>query len=197
MKRYYLTLLCLAILSLVTSCGGKGKNSGNGFPENFGSIGDSGRVAYMMKNTTPDSVARFICASALGRVEGSRIDTLALATAYAYENYKGEELETFGAEYERFVSALSLADRMKIYALGGTEDPQGLGLQLGLEYMQTIRDNNMSAEDVEKELAEFKKACADDPDTYERFLIGFKTVLKADNGKDMPKEIYDKFINYD
>lgn len=168
----------------------------NIFPENFGEIGDAGRVAYMMKQTTPDSVARFICASALGNVEGSRIDTLALATAYAYENYNGADVNTFGTEFDRYVSSLSLADRMRIYAMAGTEDPQGLGLKLGLEYMQTIRDNNMTVEEVEKELMEFKKACANDSDTYQRFLIGFKTVLQADHGKDMPQEIYDKFINY-
>lgn len=195
MKRK-MTLAAPALALLLTACGGKGKRQAGEFPENFNTIGDAGRVAYVMRNATPDSVARFICLGALGRVEGARIDTMAMATAYAYEHYKGEDLDAFGVEYDRFVAALSLADRMKIYALAGSEDPQGLGLQLGLEYTQMIRDKNMDVKAVEKELAEFKKACASDPDTYERFLIGFKTALKADNGTDLPAGVYEKFIDY-
>ncbi len=73
----------------VCSCGGK--NGSGDFPDNFGTIGDAGRVSYMMKNVTPDSVARFICDAALGKVEGARIDSLPTATLYAYEHYKNTD----------------------------------------------------------------------------------------------------------
>ncbi len=150
-----------------------------------------------MKNTTPDSVARFICRAALGQIEGVRIESLGIATSYAYEKYNGKDLDSFGDEYDSFVASLPLADKMRMYAMAGVVDPQGLGLQLGLEYMQSIREKNLSVGDVEKELKAFKTACGGDSTTYERFLIGFKTVLEADKGKDMPKAIYDKFINYE
>lgn len=86
---------------------------------------------------------------------------------------------------------------MRLRALVGAEDPQGLGLTLGLEYMNQIRVKGMTADQVLEELKELKKASADDPDTYARFLIGFRTVLRYDKNSDMPKEIYTRFLEYD
>ncbi len=141
-------------------------------------------------------MARFIIYASLGRVEGAKIDTLAIATNYAYEHLKGSDLEDFSIAYENLVESLPLADKMKVYKLGGSEDAQGLGYRLGLEYVTTIREGNMTVADIEKELAAFRAACANDTDTYRRFLIGFKTVLRIDSGKDLPRDVYDKFINY-
>ena len=58
-----------------------------------------------MKNTTPDSVARFICRAALGQVKGAGIESLGVATSYAYEKYSGNDLDSFGDEYDNFVSS--------------------------------------------------------------------------------------------
>ncbi len=196
MTRYFLIVAFLTIVSLSGCKGGK-EDTGGGFPANFNELADTARVSYVMKNTTPDSVARFICRAALGQIEGARIESLGIATSYAYEKYNGKDLDSFGDEYDSFVASLPLADKMRMYAMAGVVDPQGLGLQLGLEYMQSIREKNLSVGDVEKELKAFKTACGSDSTTYERFLIGFKTVLEADKGKDMPKAIYDKFINYE
>ncbi len=196
MKRYiFIVAVCACVI--ICSCKGGRKDAGTGFPTDFNSLPDTARVAFVMKNTTPDSVARFICLGALGRLKDAKIDNLGIATSYAYEKYTGKDLDSFGAEYDSFVASLPLADKMRMYAMAGVEDPQGLGLQLGLEYMQSIREKNLTVEDVEKELKAFKTACGNDSDTYKRFLIGFRTVLEADRGKDMPKVIYDKFINYE
>lgn len=97
--------LCGAVVS-VCSCGGK--NGSGDFPDNFGTIGDAGRVSYMMKNVTPDSVARFICDAALGKVEGARIDSLPTATLYAYEHYKNTDLASFAAQYDAYSQSLPL-----------------------------------------------------------------------------------------
>ena len=51
-------------------------------------------------------------------------------------------------------------------------------------------------DDVERELAEFRKACGADSATYRRFIVGFKTVLNVDRGVDVPRDIYNRFINY-
>ncbi len=196
MKKKFVLSVSMALLVL-TGCGkGKGSNDAS-YPENFGEIGDAGRVAYLMTKATPDSVARFICYASLHPTKDVRVDSMAIATNYAYEHYKGDDLEKFGIAIDDFVASLDLADKMKIYALSGTEDPQGLGYQLGLEYMADIRDKHLSADQVEKELLAFKKACANDSDTYNRFIIGFRTVLKLDQGKDMPPAIYERFINWE
>ena len=181
-------------LIMLAGCGGKKKGEGS-FPENFGTIGDAGRVEYMMRNVSPDSLAGFIIYGSLGKVEGARIDTLAIATSYAYDHLKGEALDQFGARYDAIANTLQLADKMKIYAQAGIEDPQGLGYRLGLEYLSTIRDNHLDVKAIKQELEAFRKACANDTDTYRRFMIGFRTVLKVDSGRDVSREVYDTFTN--
>lgn len=191
-------LFSLSIVLSITllSCRGGKTNKADAFPENFNQLTDTAKVSYVMKNATPDSVARFICRASLGQIKYAKIESIGIATNYAYEKYAGDNLDLFGNTYDSYIANLPLADKMRIYALAGTEDPQGLGLQLGLEYLQSIRENNLKPEDVEKELQAFKKACENDPETYQRFLVGFKTVLKADKNNDMPAGIYDRFINY-
>lgn len=195
MKKTFLLALAALALAGAVSCG-KGKDKAPVYPENFNNIGDAGRVAWMIRNATPDSVARFIIYGSLGRVDGARIDTLAIATNAAYEKLKGDDLDKFGAEYESIMAGLSLADKMRVYAAAGTEDPQGLGYRLGLEYLATVRDGSKSVKDVKQEIDAFRDACGKDTSTYRRFLIGFKTVLRVDSGKDVNREIYNTFINY-
>ncbi len=195
--RRSLFIAIAGVAAVLAACKGGKSDAGESFPANFNGLPDTARVAYVMKNTTPDSVARFICRAALGQVKGAGIESLGVATSYAYEKYSGNDLDSFGDEYDNFVSSLPLADKMRMYVMAGVEDPQGLGLQLGLEYMQSVRENNLSVDDVKRELKAFKQACGNDSNTYKRFIIGFRTVLEADSGRDMPKAIYDNFINYE
>lgn len=196
MKKTMLWGALIGAAALVASCGGK-SDSGSDFPSNFATIGDAGRVQYMLGRVAPDSLARFIIYGALGRIDGARIDTLAIATNHAYERLRGDDLDKFSSEYDAVVEGLPLADKMKIYKLGGSEDPQGLGYRLGLEYMTSIRDGGKTAEEVERELKEFKKVCGTDTAMYRRFIIGFHTVLEVDHGTDVSEEIYNKFVNYE
>ena len=188
----FLTVLLLGTVA----CGGRGDGNGS-LPPEFESRTDADKVAYMMKQASPDSVARFICNAALGRVPGARIDSINMATLYAYENYKDSTLVAFSEEFDRYSSALPLADKMRIYAMAGTVDPQGLGYQLGLDYMNDIRERKMSVQDIRAEQKAFKAACGADHDTYSRFLIGFKTVLRLDSVDRKHPDVYRAFINYD
>lgn len=194
MKKHSVTIALLALI--LASCGGQHKK-GTGYPENFKSIGDEGRVEYMIRNAPVDSVARFIIYGALGRNPDAPVDTLAIATNYAYEVLTGDSLVKFSTEYESLLDSLPLGDKMKVYMLAGVEDPQRLGYELGLTYMTSIRDKSLTVGQIENELKEFKKACANDTATYRRFLIGFRTVLKLDHDIDVPDEVYRKFINYE
>lgn len=178
----------------IVSCSSRQK-SDSPYPENFNSIGDAGRVDYMIKHVSPDSVARFIIHTSLGHNPGVRIDTLAIATNHAYENLQGDALESFSTAYDGLVETLPLADKMKVYVLAGSEDPQKLGYKLGLEYMSNIRNENKTVKDVETELEAFKKACGSDTAMYRRFMIGFRKVLEVDRGHDVPEEIYNRFAN--
>lgn len=195
MKRF-IPLVMMALIILIPACGGK-KGGANAFPDGFASLSDEQKVVYMMEHASADSVARFIIYASLGKIEGIRIDTLNNASLKAYETYTDTALQTFSWEFDRIAEELPLHDKMRLRSLVGSEDPQGLGLTLGLEYMNQIRVKGMTPDEVMKELQELKKASADDPDMYARFLIGFRTVLRYDKNSDMPKEIYSRFLNYD
>lgn len=189
-------LALIAVLALMSACGGNKSVIENPFPENFSELGDIAQVDFIMKNSTPDSVARFICNAALGKVNNARIDTLASAVSYAYVNYNDSALIIFSREFEDFAANLPLGDKMKIYSMAGKYDPQGLGYELGLEYVNHIRECRMTVKDIRNELEAFRTACADDSVTYQRFLKGFKTVLRLDHGKDLPEDVYTAFIDY-
>lgn len=184
-------------LSLVAGGCSKGASASGDFPSDFNRLPDGEKVAYVMKNATPDSVARFICDAGLGRVKGVTINAFGDATLYAYENYTSGDIEKFSTEYERYIDVQPLPDKMRLYVLGGKEDPQKLGYMLGLDYVRSIREKHFTADQVEAELKEFKKACGSDTETYRRFIVGFRTVLELDRGKDLPEDIYKKFINYE
>lgn len=182
-----------ALLLSCVSCGNKTDKATEGFPDNFNTLSDSEKVAFVMRNASPDSVARFICDASLGRVKGVGIDSLAVAVAYAYSNYNDSSLTVYSAEFDDYSANLPLPDKMKIYAEAGKSAPQQLGYQLGLEYVGHIRESRMSVKDIQDEIAAFKTACANDSDTFNRFMKGFHTVLRIDHGKDLPEEIYTAF----
>lgn len=177
---------------ILASCGGA-KEKTSKYPANFKQIGDAGRVAYMIRTVEPDSVARFIIYGALGRTPEAPVDTLAIATNYAYETLQGDALETFSITYDAVQESLPLGDKMRLYVLAGADDPQGVGYRLGLEYLASIRNDSKSVKEVEHELEEFRKACGKDTAMYRRFMIGFRTVLEVDKGHDIPEEIYRRF----
>lgn len=192
MKTCSLIIALLAGIALLGCKGNKHQQDGE-FPDNFNSLPDTARVAYVMKQASPDSVARFICRASLGQLKNCHIDNLGIATNYAYEKYSGSDADSFGAEYDNFVASLPLADKMRMYAMAGIEDPQGLGLQLGLEYLQSIREKNMTLKDVDNEIKAFETACGSDSALFDRFMVGFRTVLEVDSGRDVPEAIYDKY----
>lgn len=195
MKKMF-PLLMMSLILMISACGGKKGDAGM-FPDGFSSLSDGQKVVYMMEHASADSVARFIIYASLGRIEGVKIDTLNNATLMAYETYTDTALQTFSWEFDRVAEELPLHDKMRLRALVGAEDPQGLGLTLGLEYMNQIRVKGMTADEVMEELKQLKKASSDDPDMYARFLIGFRTVLRYDKNSDMPAEIYRRFLDYD
>lgn len=190
-----LSVAVIASGMIMASCGSK-KSVEQEVSENLSNLSDTAKVAYMMRVVTPDSVARYICDASLGRYPQARIDTFTIATAYAYQHYADTCLISFSQELDYYSANLPLPDKMKIYSMGGQSNPQGLGYEMGLEYVNYIRENKMSVDDVKREINAFKDACGEDSLTYIRFLKGFKTVLNADRGKDLPEQIYTVFINY-
>lgn len=101
----------------LSGCASSGSDKEKGFPSGFDSLDDVSKVAYVIENATPDSVARFLCEASLGHVAEARIDTLALAAAFAYEHYNDSALIAFSQEFDSYSANLPLADKMRIYSL--------------------------------------------------------------------------------
>lgn len=181
-------------LVLATGCGRKSNPAGD-FPDGFDDLPDSRKVDYVIMNASPDSAARFIINASIGEIEGVRIDSLQSATLYAYEKLHDKDFERFSIEFDRYSHSLPLPKKMRVLREASTDDPQQLGYTLGLEYIASIREKGMGVEEVRRELNEFKRACGSDRDTYRRFILGFRTALEADHGKDLPEDIYTTFIN--
>ena len=191
-----LRIAFVAILSvLAVGCKKKGGDGTNGFPANFMTMRDSERLEYMMRRVDPDSVARFLCYSYLGRVPGSKIDTLAVAHLYACDKYRGEDFEKYITSFEAAVNELPLCDKMHTQLALGTSDTLSVGYDLGLGYVSQIRTRGLTQKDIDADIDNLRKACGTDTATYTRFVKGFKTALQADRGKDLPNDIYSRYIN--
>lgn len=186
------SIVCL--LLMLCSC--KGKKGSSDFPDDFNSRTDTEKVAYMMEAVGPDSVARFICQASLGKIEGIKLDSMSMAVLYAYENYRDNDAQTlFGETMDSMQNSFPLADKMELMRKVGSEDPMGLGLRLGLEYIEQIREQQISVDRAIREIRAFKEACGDDEETYKRFLTGMKVALKENGSKDLPDGVYTKLMN--
>ena len=148
-----------------------------------------------MANLPPDSVARFICDAALGKIENTKID-LPSSLAYAYEHYGEDDMVTFQVEMAAYEMELPLHEKVKFAKLSGVEDPDMYSYTLGLEYVGTIREEGKNVAQVGEELDQLRKECKSDPEFYKRFMKGFKTALHYDRHHDLEEKIYTKFISY-
>lgn len=182
----------MMIQMIMSSCSDKG---GDGLPESFNRMGAPSQMEYLMERDAPDSVARFICYAALGKIEGLHMD-MGSALAYAYEHYDESGLVEFQMALEEFQSGLPLADRVRLTRELGMVDLEQFGYELGLNYVGTIRVEQKQAPTIREELAALRKECASYPDFYSRFMKGFKTALKLDRHRDLDDRIYTEFITY-
>lgn len=178
---------------LLLSCKKTPAETSTGFPADFNTRSDAAKVDYVMKHASPDSVARFVINATLGKLNNVRIDSLALAATHAYSHYNDSSLIVYSVAFDEYSAALPLPEKMKIYVAAGKSVPQQLGYQLGLEYGSQIREKRKTVGRVKEEMEEFRRACADDTVTYDRFVKGFQTALKVDHGQDLPEEIYSTF----
>lgn len=164
-------------------------------PDAFNSFSTEKKMAYLMKTLPPDSVARFVCESAMGKQYGSNIE-LADALMYAYTNYKEADQIVFDEAFNRYGDRLPLSDKMKFYQMANLSDPEIFEYEIGLRYVSSIREEEKDAKKVKVELEKFKSACKNSPETYKRFMKGFKEALRLDRGHDLDERIYTQFITY-
>lgn len=183
----------LLLVSLVLA--GCKKKEETVVPDKFNSLSTEEKMDYLMKTLPPDSVALFICEAAMGKKYDSRLE-LADALIYAYSNYKEADQVVFDDAFNRYGEELPLAEKVKFYKLVNLDDPEIYEYEIGLRYVGTIREEDKDAKKVKEELDNFKKECKTSPETYKRFMKGFKEALNLDRGHDLDEKIYTQFITY-
>lgn len=178
---------------LLGACAKKAEQTTPGLPADFNSRSDTGKMEYLMKTLQADSAARFVIEAALGNKPGVTIDTVSNAVLYVYSYSSSADQLLFSEEYQKITDALPPAQRVRLFEKGTAEDPLEFGFELGLNYLNRVRGNNLNVAQVEKEIDDLRKACGNDTMTYRRFITGFTTVLNYDKGKDVKKDIYNRF----
>lgn len=198
MKKFCLWLSGLVLALLSSACSGAGKDGNRDLPKDFQGRSDEQKVAYMMEAVEPDSVARFIVYSSLSSDPEVRIGSLSSAYNYAYQHYQnmGDRQEKFILEFEQLSGELPLDERMRLMKAAGQEDSLGLGLRLGIEYFKALREKKMTLQQVDGEIAAFRRACGNDTATYVRFVKGFKAALNTDGGRSVDRAVYAKYAAY-
>lgn len=189
--------ICVAALaiSLLLLGAGCSKKSAVNIPDNFKTLSTDDQMAFLMSQVTPDSVAKFICNAAMGKVYNVRME-LQPALLYAYDKYNEDDLVKFELALEQFQDGLPLHEKVRITKLLGIQDPDQYSYDLGLSYVGMIRVERKNIKEISEELAKLQKECQTDPDFYKRFMKGFKTALNYDRHHDLDDNIYLKFISY-
>lgn len=189
-------LLFAAVAAMMMGACGKKESVEVDEMAKFKDMTDIQRAEYLMHQMPPDSLAQSFINSVLGRSE-YKFDTIANVYLYYLENLKNDSASQFTQEYDTYIQTLPLADKLKVYKATASEDETKLGYKLGLEYVSVIRENNMTSQQVEKELQAFRQVCDTDTSMYKRVIKGFQVALEADRGKDVSSEIYNRFRNYE
>lgn len=192
-RRFFKLLLLSALIVLTgASCS---NNKDAKLPDNFKTLSTDDQMAYLMTVIPADSVARFICDAAMGKLYNARIE-LQPALSYAYEKYGEDDLVKFQMALEQYQDQLPLHEKVRINKLLGVEDFDQYSYDLGLSYVGAIRVEQKTVAQINEELEKLKKECKADPDFYKRFMKGFKTALEYDRHHDLDDKIYLKFISY-
>lgn len=196
MKKIVFSFAEAAVALLLAGC--SGSNNNGEVPKDFEQRTDEQKVAYMMEAVEPDSVARFIVYSSLNDDPHTHISSLNKAYNYAYQHYQnmGDKQVKFIMEFEQLTGELPLDERMRLMKAAGQEDSLGLGLRLGIEYFKALREKKTTLNEVDAEIAAFRRACGNDTATYVRFIKGFKAALNTDGGRSVDRAVYAKYAAY-
>ena len=167
-----------------------------GFPENFAEYGDSEKISYMIENCVPDSVARFICDSYLGKCDDIIILDFPESVRFAASRYTGSSLNDFSVTLSRRVCELSPEEKVRIYLAAGEKDLQRLGFKIGSDYVEGLQTGEYSQNDVAVELREFSKILRQDSVKLCRFSNGMKIAFydPTHNDNDLSESIKEELL---
>ncbi|MBD5232398.1 MAG: hypothetical protein HDS66_09670 [Bacteroidales bacterium] len=188
------TLLVLIILAgaLLTACksGETQDASLADMTREIANKPDSLKVKQLLEARIPmDSVAVIVTKMAIGEVPGVNIDNLADIDAFLYMNRSEKDYEVYTLAMDSYSKKLPLSKRFRLYKKSPLIDKDKLGYQLGLEYVSDVIDRKLTIGKVDKEIAEFRRECGEDEDTYNRFLKAFQVGINTRSPEEIPADI--------
>lgn len=199
MKRIIYVSMTLMCVMLLTACGNKGGDNVedlSGLPSDFKTAPDTLKVKALMDlKISPDSIAVFLCEAGAGMRPGVKVKDFADITTYMYTHCSEEDFEIFSTTFDSHVETLTPAQRMNLYAIVAQEDGNAdkMGYELGLVYINSVMERDLTLGAVDKEIAEFRRACGKDEDTYNRFLKGFAVAISTRQPGELPAELVRKY----
>ena len=132
-----------------------------------------------MNHVAADSLARYICESAISEDTSGSIKSINEAVLYAYINYPDSLKKVFGSELDNYTNSLPVSKRVKLYYLAGKDDPIRLGYKVGKEYVASISDTLGCSTNLKEEIKAYNTVSKNDSSFMDRFMTGLSTALNA------------------
>ena len=162
--------------------------------KDFAASADTVKVRMLIESGMPmDSLAMYLCKAAIGEVKGVSINNFSDVDAYIYMNRGEKEYELYALAMDDYTKQLPLVSKLKLYKKSALVDPDKAGYQLGLEYVNDVMDKKLKIGQVDREIADFRQACGEDEDTYNRFLKGFALGISTRAAGEIPQEVAAKY----
>lgn len=190
-----------AIVSSMASCGSSDSGSSaldKSLPSDFASLPDTSKVRVLLdKGVAPDSLAVYMCEVAEGKHGNVRISDYMEVDTYIYEKLGEEGFGIYRMAFDSYAASMPLVSKMKLYTASSLGDLDRMGYELGLEYVNQVLDKHLTIGKVDREVAELRRACDNDEDTFNRFLRGFAAGISTRAPGEVPAEIVEAYGTVD
>lgn len=197
----YISRLCLTVVAVVVSVVGCGRGSGpttgpgeEALPENMGALSDREKARVLLDSgVSPDSLAVFVIDCVDGLKPGISFSDFNGVETYVAERLGEDAYGAYTVCLEANLQRLPLGKKFLVKRDLPLTDMSLLGYTLGLEYVNKVIDNGLSIGKVDREVAEFHRACGADESIYRDFLDGFATGIRESAGRDVPDAVAEKY----
>ena len=187
--------LCLvaAMAFLLFSCGkSDGGNNviDSSLPADFATMSDSAKVRVLLDHgLSPDSIAVFVCETAEGKHPGIAFKDFTVVDTYMYERLGETGFGLYRQAFDSYMEYMPLVAKMKMLMASPLADLDRVGYELGLGHVNQVIEKRLTIGKVDREVAELRRACGNDEDTFNRFLRGFAAGINTRAAGEIPAEI--------
>lgn len=190
MKHTFVYSALFLLTLLMGACSSSNQEQENALPADFASMNDTAKLGVLVRQgLSPDSIALYVLHTAEGRNPGVKFTDYANMDVYLYGALGDEGFNSYRIAYDDYVATMPLVPKLKQLQASPDHDPQSVGFELGLEYINQVLDQKMTIGKVDREVAELHRALGQDEDTYSRFLQGFAAAIASRPAGQVPADI--------